>query len=85
MRGLTIRHLRLGSGQVLWIYIACHFVNHSLGLVSLGAAEAGLKIAAATWQSWPGTVLLYGAFGTHLTLALVGLHQRIPGGCRRWS
>jgi len=76
MRGLTIRHLRLGSGQVLWFYIACHFVNHSFGLVSLGAAEAALKVAAATWQSWPGTVLLYGAFGTHLTLALVGLYRR---------
>lgn len=71
-----IRRLRLASGQMLWVYIACHFINHSLGLISLAAAEAGLKIAAATWQSWPGTVLLYGAFGTHLTLALVGLHQR---------
>ena len=71
-----IRRLRLASGQLLWFYIACHFINHSLGLISLAAAEAGLKIAAATWQSWPGTVLLYGAFGTHLTLALVGLHQR---------
>lgn len=71
-----IRRLRLASGQVLWFYIACHFLNHSLGLISLGAAEAGLKIAAATWQSWPGTALLYGAFGVHLTLALVGLHQR---------
>jgi len=71
-----IRRLRLASGQVLWFYIACHFINHSLGLVSLAAAEAGLKVAAATWQSWPGTVLLYGAFGVHLTLALVGLHQR---------
>ena len=71
-----IRRLRLASGQVLWFYIACHFLNHSLGLISLGAAETGLKIAAATWQSWPGTALLYGAFGVHLTLALVGLHQR---------
>ena len=71
-----IRRLRLASGQVLWFYIACHFLNHSLGLISLGAAETGLKIAAATWQSWPGTALLYGAFGVHLALALVGLHQR---------
>jgi adenylate cyclase len=71
-----IRRLRLASGQMLWFYIACHFVNHSLGLISLAAAEAGLKIAAATWQSWPGTAMLYGAFGTHLALALTGLHQR---------
>ena len=76
MSGLTIRHLRLGSGLAMWIYIACHFLNHSLGLISLGAAERGLEIAAAVWQSWPGTLLLYGAFGLHLALALLGLHQR---------
>ena len=70
------RRLRLASGQVLWFYIACHFVNHAMGLISLGAAEAALKLAAAVWQSWPGTVVLYGAFGVHLTLALTGLHQR---------
>ena len=72
----TVRLLRLASGQVMWVYIACHFLNHALGLASLGAAEAALKIAAAVWQSWPGTLLLYGAFGTHVALALHGLHQR---------
>jgi adenylate cyclase len=70
------RRLRLASGQVLWLYIACHFVNHSMGLISLATAEAALQLAAAVWQSWPGTLLLYGAFGVHLTLALVGLYQR---------
>jgi adenylate cyclase len=74
--GLTIRHFRLASGQILWTYIAWHFINHALGLISLGAAETGLKIAAGVWQSWPGTVALYGAFFVHLTLALTGLHQR---------
>ena len=72
----SARLFRLASGQVMWIYIACHFLNHALGLISLGAAEAGLKIAAAVWQSWPGTLVLYGAFATHVTLALHGLHQR---------
>ena len=76
MPELGVRRLRLASGQVLWTYIACHFLNHALGLVSLAAAEGGLRIAAAVWQSWPGTVLLYGAFGVHLVLALTGLHQR---------
>lgn len=71
-----IRRLRLASGQVLWCYIALHFLNHALGLISLDAAEAGLRIAAAMWQSLPGSVLLYGAFGVHLALALTGLHQR---------
>jgi adenylate cyclase len=75
-RSLTTRHLRLVTGEVMWIYIAFHFINHSLGLVSLGAAEGMLRVAAAVWQSWPGTVILYGAFGAHFVLALVGLHQR---------
>lgn len=71
-----IRRLRLASGQMLWCYIALHFLNHALGLISLDAAEAGLRIAAAVWQSMPGTTLLYGAFAVHLALALTGLHQR---------
>jgi adenylate cyclase len=76
LRSVTVRHLRLASGQVMWFYICAHFLNHSLGLVSLGAAEAALKVAAAVWQSLPGTVLLYGAFVTHVSLAMYGLHQR---------
>jgi adenylate cyclase len=71
-----VRRLRLGSGAIMWTYITFHFVNHACGILSLGAAEAGLRVAAAVWQSWPGTVLLYGAFFTHVTLAFAGLHQR---------
>ena len=61
---------------MLWCYIALHFVNHALGLFSLDAAEAALKLAAFVWQSLPGTVLLYGAAATHVVLALASLHQR---------
>lgn len=71
-----LRRARLVSGQVLWCYIALHFVNHALGLVSLDAAEAALKLAATVWQSLPGSALLYGAFGVHVVLALASLHQR---------
>ena len=71
-----LRQWRLASGQVLWCYIALHFINHALGLVSLDAAEAALKLAAFVWQSLPGTVLLYGAAATHVVLALSSLHQR---------
>ncbi len=71
-----LRQWRLASGQVLWCYIALHFINHALGLVSLDAAEAALKLAAFVWQSLPGTLLLYGAAATHVVLALASLHQR---------
>jgi adenylate cyclase len=70
------RRFRLGSGAILWTYITFHFVNHAFGIVSLDAAEGALRVAAAVWQSWPGTILLYGAFFTHVTLAFLSLHQR---------
>jgi len=60
---VTRRDLRLGSGLVLFGYVTAHFVNHTLGLVSVNAAEAGLRIAVAFWHSLPGTVLLYSAAG----------------------
>jgi adenylate cyclase len=72
----TLRNLRLGSGLVLFTYIALHLVNHSLGLVSLDTAEAGLSIAIEVWSSLPGTVLLYGAAAIHFMLALWSVYER---------
>jgi adenylate cyclase len=66
----------LASGLVLFVYITAHLVNHSLGLVSLGTAEAGLEIAVEVWSSWPGTVLLYGAAAIHFLLALWSVYER---------
>lgn len=68
--------LRLGSGLVLWVYVASHLLNHALGLVSLGAAEQGLRVALVVWHSALGTLLLYSAFAVHLVLAMLGLYQR---------
>jgi adenylate cyclase len=72
----AIRPLRLGSGLVLFGYLASHLANHALGLVSIAAAETGLRIAMAVWHSGPGTLLLYGAAATHLALALGTLCSR---------
>jgi adenylate cyclase len=72
----SIHSLRLSSGLVLWTYIATHLLNHALGLWSLAAAEQALRLAIVVWHSWLGTLILYGAFATHLTLALTGLYQR---------
>jgi adenylate cyclase len=73
---LSIRNLRLVSGLVLFTYITAHLINHALGLISLDAAERGLAIAVEVWYSWPGTVLLYGAAGTHFLLALWSVYVR---------
>ena len=77
-----LRHrLRLASGVVMLVYITMHMVNHALGIGSLPLAEAGLSWAIWLWQSAPGTILLYGAFTVHLTLALHTIYSRI-GACR---
>ncbi len=72
----AIRPLRLVSGLVLFGYLTSHLANHALGLVSIAAAETGLRIAMAVWHSVPGTMLLYGAAATHLALALGTLCSR---------
>lgn len=67
---------RLLSGLLMWFYIAGHLSNHALGLVSLQAAENGMRYGVIFWHSLPGTVLLYGAFATHLVLAMLSLYDR---------
>lgn len=69
------RDLRLVSGLTLFVYVALHLLNHALGLVSIAAAERGLKVAVAVWHSWPGTLLLYGAAATHISLALLAIYE----------
>ena len=73
---ITIRRLRFGSGVVLMVYIACHLANHAMGLVSLDAAEAMLRVVSIFWQSKIGTLLLYGAAAVHVALALHAIYQR---------
>lgn len=79
---MTSRNVRLVSGLILFVYISSHLLNHTLGLVSLSAAERGLGVATAVWHSVPGTLVLYGAAATHLTLALRTIylreHWRLP-------
>jgi adenylate cyclase len=66
----------MASGLVLFAYITAHLVNHSLGLVSLDAAENGLGLAVEVWYSLPGTILLYGAAALHFLLALWAVYER---------
>ncbi|MFL6798320.1 MAG: 2Fe-2S iron-sulfur cluster-binding protein [Xanthobacteraceae bacterium] len=75
-RALTIRNLRLASGLVLLAYLTLHMVNHALGLISLGAAEAGLEYAVEIWSNPLGTLLLYGAAAVHFMLALWSVYER---------
>ena len=72
---LSRQNLRLVSGLILFAYVTAHFANHALGLISIAAAERGLRFAVAGWHSVPGTVLLYGAAGIHISLAFVTLYE----------
>ena len=71
-----IRRLRLISGLTLFVFLATHLINHSLGLVSLSALEAGREVFLALWRNLPATLWLYGALLVHAGLAFWALYQR---------
>jgi adenylate cyclase len=70
------RILRSWSGMVLFVYLASHFINHALGLISLDAMEIGRDWFVAFWRHWAGTLALYGALVGHSALVLWSLYQR---------
>ncbi|MDX0446690.1 2Fe-2S iron-sulfur cluster binding domain-containing protein [Sinorhizobium medicae] len=72
----TRKKMHLISGAVLGIFVLCHFSNHALGLVSIGAMEVGRRIFTSVWHSVPGTVVLYGALLLHFLMALDSLYRR---------
>ena len=70
------RRLRLATGLIIACFVVGHFLNHSLGVVSVDAMDRLRAVLAAWWRSAPGTVLLYGSLLTHFALALVSLYRR---------
>src|SRR6266850_1085572 len=70
------RRLRLATGLIVAWFVVGHFLNHSLGVVSIDAMDRVRSVLAAWWRSPPGTVLLYGSLLTHFALALVSLYRR---------
>jgi len=71
-----IRQLRLVTGSVLFFYVTTHFLNHALGLVSLGAMEAGRHWFIEFWRFPLCTLALYLALLIHFLLALWAIFQR---------
>lgn len=67
---------KLASGLVLFTFLATHLINHTLGIISLQAMEAGADVFKFVWRSWPGTLLLYAAVITHPLLALFNWLRR---------
>src|SRR5258708_34332290 len=77
------RRLRLATGLIVACFVVGHFLNHSLGVVSIDAMDRVRVVLAAWWRSAPGTVLLYGSLLTHFALGLGAAYRRptlrIPG------
>jgi adenylate cyclase len=71
-----IRPLRLWCGLILFTYLVTHFSNHALGLVSLGAMEAGRFWFLALWRNPVGETALFGALLAHWLLGLWLIYRR---------
>ncbi|MGB7951665.1 MAG: adenylate/guanylate cyclase domain-containing protein [Candidatus Binatia bacterium] len=73
---MMARRARLVSGLVLLTYLATHFMNHALGLISLDAMETGRIWFLALWRSAWTTILFYGSLLIHIALAFYSLYHR---------
>ena len=76
MRSDIATRLRLASGLVLMAYTCTHLINHTLGIYSLAAMEAGGRVFAAIWCPVPASLLLYAALVVHVVLAVHKLWRR---------
>jgi adenylate cyclase len=73
---MKVRRLRLITGLTLLSYLATHFTNHALGLISLDAMEWGRVWFLALWRNPLATAALYTSLLLHFCLALWALYQR---------
>jgi adenylate cyclase len=71
-----IRPLRLWCGLILFTYLVTHFSNHALGLISLGAMEAGRLWFLPLWRNPVGETALFGALLAHWLLGLWLIYRR---------
>lgn len=84
-RGDLLQRLRLATGLILFTFAATHFLNHSLGLVSLEAMHAMQDWRKAVTRTWPGSIVLLGAFVTHIALALYKISLRLTWKLPFWE
>jgi adenylate cyclase len=73
---MTVRRIRVGAGLVMLCYLALHLAMHALGNLSFQAMQWGTRIHEVIWHNPIGTVVLYGAFVIHFSLALYALYAR---------
>ena len=64
------------TGLILFLYVTTHLLNHTLGLISLEAMEAGRDIFLLIWRNPLGTLIIYGSILIHFALAIWALFRR---------
>lgn len=69
--GPRAARLRLYSGLVLFAFVATHYLNHSLGLISLETMEAGRAWFNVFWRFPPIEIVLALSLVVHASLALL--------------
>lgn len=70
------RDIRFVSGMILLFFAATHFLNHALGIAGVEAMQEAQSWRSWLWDSWPGTVALYGSFIVHPLFAMTRVAQR---------
>lgn len=76
LRGFGVRQLRLVTGTVLFAFLISHFVNHSLGNLSLEAMENALITHNRIWQGEPVRTIFYLSALIHTALGIWMLYER---------
>lgn len=71
-----LRRLRLVSGLIIFLFVLMHILNHSIGLISVHAAQDASPLFLAIWNNPVGLILLYGSLFLHVGLVLRTLFVR---------
>jgi len=74
--GLIVRAIRIWSGLLLLIFVTCHLLNLSLGVISLEAMDAARPYLSGIWSSIFLATLLLVALVSHYFLGLWALFRR---------
>ncbi|MGI9395437.1 MAG: hypothetical protein ACR2OY_12375, partial [Boseongicola sp.] len=70
------RTLRIVTGIVLFVFVATHLVNMSLGLVSLQLLDSARYYFMLPWSNPLGFLVLAGSMMIHGALGLVAIYWR---------
>ena len=70
------RTLRIVTGIVLFVFVATHLLNMSVGLISLQALDQARHYFMLPWSNPVGFFVLVGSMLVHGALGLVAIYWR---------